>query len=278
MKFAQDTLYVTDLDGTLLGPDAKVPQDAVRMLNEMIDAGLHFTVATARSWVSAQPLIDEMRLKHPVVAYNGAYIVDPASGASIDRCLFTAEQAAQVAKILTENGRPPMIYAEIDGAQKVTWLKSTQSAGITDYAQSRAGDPRLNPVDSAEAMYLGDVFYASVLDTFDALQPMVAPLRELDFVHVNLMSDSYDPEMFWLEVSHRDATKATGVERLKQLTGKEKLVCFGDNLNDLAMFSVADECYAVDNAKPELKAAATGVIEANTDLGVPKFLRTCTLR
>lgn len=278
MKFAQDTLYVTDLDGTLLGPDAKVPKDAVSMLNEMIDAGLHFTVATARSWVSAQPLIDELRLKHPVVAYNGAYIVDPASGASVDRCLFTAKQAEQVADMLTKSGRPPMVDAEINGAQRVTWLKATQSAGISEYAKNRVGDPRLNPVDSAQEMYLGDVFYASVLGRFEDLQPMVGPLGELDFVHVNLMSDSYDPELFWLEVSHREATKATGVEKLKRLTGKEKLVCFGDNLNDLAMFSVSNECYAVDNAKPQLKKAATGVIEANTDLGVPKFLRTCALR
>ena len=29
MKFAQDTLYVTDLDGTLLGEEPRIPEEAV---------------------------------------------------------------------------------------------------------------------------------------------------------------------------------------------------------------------------------------------------------
>ena len=40
------------------------------------------------------------------------------------------------------------------------------------------------------------------------------------------------------------------------------------------MFRVADECYAVANARPELKAAATGVIGSNVEMGVPRFLRS----
>ena len=57
MRFDEDTLYVTDLDGTLLGKDARIPQKAVEMLNEMLDSGLPFTVATARSWASAGPMM-----------------------------------------------------------------------------------------------------------------------------------------------------------------------------------------------------------------------------
>lgn len=44
MKFAQDTLYVTDLDGTLLDATAHVPEEGVRLLNEMLDAGLLLSI------------------------------------------------------------------------------------------------------------------------------------------------------------------------------------------------------------------------------------------
>ena len=84
----------------------------------------------------------------------------------------------------------------------------------------------------------------------------------------------YKPEWYWLEISRFDATKATGVDKLRKLTGIPRIVCFGDNLNDLPMFRVADECYAVANARPELKAAATGVIGSNVEMGVPRFLRS----
>ena len=47
---------------------------------------------------------------------------------------------------------------------------------------------------------------------------------------------------------------------------------FGDGRNDLDMFEMADESYAVENAVDELKAAATGVIACNEDDGVAKWL------
>ena len=47
---------------------------------------------------------------------------------------------------------------------------------------------------------------------------------------------------------------------------------FGDGMNDLDLFEAADEAYAVENAVPELKAAATGIIGSNNDDGVAKWL------
>jgi len=51
------------------------------------------------------------------------------------------------------------------------------------------------------------------------------------------------------------------------------MVVFGDNLNDLSMFQVADERYAVANAVQELKEIATGVIESNDNDGVARWLK-----
>ena len=38
------------------------------------------------------------------------------------------------------------------------------------------------------------------------------------------------------------------------------------------MFEISDECYAVANAVPELKAYATGEIASNDEDGVAKWL------
>ena len=64
------------------------------------------------------------------------------------------------------------------------------------------------------------------------------------------------------------------MEKLRRMTGKSRIVCFGDNLNDLPMFRAADECYAVANAREELKSTATGVIGSNGECGVPAFIRS----
>ena len=48
------TLYVSDLDGTLLRPDGRVSAYSLGVLNRLIEAGVLFTYATARSLSSGQ--------------------------------------------------------------------------------------------------------------------------------------------------------------------------------------------------------------------------------
>jgi Predicted hydrolases of the HAD superfamily len=54
--------------------------------------------------------------------------------------------------------------------------------------------------------------------------------------------------------------------------GCSKIISFGDSINDIPMFEISDECYAVENAVDEIKAVATGIIDSNEDDGVAKWL------
>ena len=67
-------------------------------------------------------------------------------------------------------------------------------------------------------------------------------------------------------------SKAEAVLRLKKMTGADRLVVFGDNLNDLSMFEVADVAVAVGNALPAVKSAADYVTEINTADSVARFI------
>ncbi|MDE6134546.1 MAG: HAD family hydrolase, partial [Muribaculaceae bacterium] len=59
---------------------------------------------------------------------------------------------------------------------------------------------------------------------------------------------------------------------LKERTGADRLMVFGDNLNDIPMFEVADVAVAVGNALPEVKAAADVVIEPNYTDSVARYI------
>ena len=54
--------------------------------------------------------------------------------------------------------------------------------------------------------------------------------------------------------------------------GCGRIISFGDAVNDIPMFDISDECYAVENAVDEVKAAATGIIGSNEEDGVAKWL------
>ena len=71
----------------------------------------------------------------------------------------------------------------------------------------------------------------------------------------------------------RKATKANAILILKELLGCDKIVSFGDAINDIPMFQISNECYAVENAVDKLKQMATKVIESNNNDGVAKWLQ-----
>ena len=70
----------------------------------------------------------------------------------------------------------------------------------------------------------------------------------------------------------KNATKAHAARQLANLLVCDKIVAFGDAVNDLPLFEAADECYAVANAADALKARATAVIGGNDEDGVAKWL------
>lgn len=76
------TLYVTDLDGTLLRTDDTVSPFTINTVNGLVDKGMLFTYATARSLVSASVVTRGLSARIPVIAYNGAFIYNAETGDS----------------------------------------------------------------------------------------------------------------------------------------------------------------------------------------------------
>ena len=60
-------MYVTDLDGTLMRSDITISDYTVRTINALVDRGMNFTYATARSIESARPIAGGLKLKLPVL-------------------------------------------------------------------------------------------------------------------------------------------------------------------------------------------------------------------
>ena len=78
--------------------------------------------------------------------------------------------------------------------------------------------------------------------------------------------------MWFLEVYSGEASKKNAVLSLKETFGAERIIGFGDNLNDMPLFEASDEGYAVENACNELKALAAGIIPASAKDGVAHWL------
>ena len=88
----------------------------------------------------------------------------------------------------------------------------------------------------------------------------------------NCYKDIYNEGAFFLDIYNEDASKANGIKFLSDYVEHSKVITFGDGENDVPMFEIADECYALENASDGLKAIATSIIGNNNDDAVVKFL------
>ena len=70
------TLYLTDLDGTLLGSDGKVSKECARIIYRHAKEGLLLSVATARTFMTAGTLVESLDLRAPAVLNNGVFLYD----------------------------------------------------------------------------------------------------------------------------------------------------------------------------------------------------------
>lgn len=70
------TLYITDLDGTLLGADGRISAESVSILAPMLRQGLPLTVATARSPATVVQLLQALPIALPAVLMTGTILYD----------------------------------------------------------------------------------------------------------------------------------------------------------------------------------------------------------
>lgn len=266
------TLYVTDLDGTLLNRRDRINPESIKVINGLVKEGMLFTYATARSLVSATVVTQGLSMDIPIIAYNGAFIIHPSTGEILSKESFAEEEADRVMEVLEEHGISVLVYAYVEGAEKVSWLVSRENEGIRRYLSLRKGDRRLRPVATREELYQGDKFYFTCIGEREELQPVYDIFSRDTGFRCIIQQELYRPEYF-CEIMPAGATKAKAILKLKKLWNCDRVVSFGDAVNDIPMFEISDECYAVENAVEELKAIATGVIGSNEEDGVAEWLK-----
>ena len=73
------TIYMADLDGTLLRSDGTLSDYTKTTLNALIERGLQFTVNTSRTPDSAMSVLQGLRLKLPIILMNGSMFYNPVT-------------------------------------------------------------------------------------------------------------------------------------------------------------------------------------------------------
>ena len=267
------TLYISDLDGTLLNSRAELSDFSARTLRELTANGLSFGVATARSPATAAGKMSGIPLSVPTILLNGVCLYDLNTGKYANIEYISREICSELIGIIHRHSLAGFLFTVEDGQQH-TYYESTDSPNAISFIEERRrkyGKKFMKTDDFADCAAKGTVYY-SISDTKEKLLAAHEEICALDGVHAEFYSDVYNEGYWYMEICSSTASKYRAAMLLRERYGFERLVGFGDNYNDLPLFDACDECYAPINANEEIKRRADGVIDSNDGDGVAKKL------
>lgn len=271
------TLYVSDLDGTLLQPDARLSERTIEMLNKAISSGKEVTIATARTPATVASILKGVEMHLPAIVMTGAAMWDCRTGGYRRMCHFDPESARQLIDIYRRTDTSSYVFTlendmidiyHVGGKLnelQLQFMAERKDSSFKRFHVTESGGEVL-PADLSKVILL----YTMLPDgkAFSTYQQT----KNVKNIRAQYYHDIFGPEIGILEAFSEKSTKANAVRALAKEIGAERIVCFGDNINDLPMMKIADLAVAVGNALPEVREAADIVIGSNREDSVARFI------
>lgn len=273
------TLYISDLDGTLLTPTATLSSYTRDALNRLLADGLPFTIATSRSVSSVGPIFQGVSLSLPVIELNGAYVTDLATGQHLIANNVSTDLAAEILRMVQLRDMKPLI-SSYDGQNDHVYFTNDVNPGIQWYVDDakRSHDIRWRCCTKLTTVLGEQVMRFTLIDTKERLTELAQALTDHlpNRLDMHLFENPYQPDWYWLTLQDQRATKANGIRELQALYALQdyELTVFGDHNNDISMFKLADVAVATANATSALQQHATEIIGHHSEDSVVKYLES----
>lgn len=104
------TLYLSDLDGTLLRSNETLSQFTTQTINKLAQQGILFSYATARSSATAEKVTSSLCLRSPVIVHNGVFIWDSLNRKYLATNTFSYDESMEISSTLYESHIFPIVY------------------------------------------------------------------------------------------------------------------------------------------------------------------------
>ena len=266
-------LIVFDLDGTLLNKSAEISSYTRETLSRLSDRGIAYTIATGRTLHASRTILDGHGFHLPQAYKNGVMIWDPETDVFSHQNYLTLSEIEHVLDAILAQRITPFIFTLEPGNRHAVYHPPLQTDIERQLAEDFSKRRGVDVLPAARMPAAADITNISALGIPAAIDPVEdMVLSEPDLV-AYAGTALEGAELKWIDIHHSEASKGGAVEILRSQLGASRVICFGDSENDLSMFTCADECYAPENAKPQIKEVASAVIGHHDEDGIARFLR-----
>ena len=274
-------LIASDMDGTLLNHNHKIPKENVELINYAKNQGIEFVVATGRAYYEALPALNEENINCDVISFNGGIVYDK-NGNIISITPMLPKDLYYTIEILKSFDISYQLYTK-----NTIYTKSieTDINAYIDLIRSNGYDPDVEHL-RAEAQQKLDVGYITEVENIELYLnekenppiKIIAISNDISKLEnaTKLLSENTSISVTSsgannIEIMHKDATKGEALKEIAKIYGinLENTVAIGDNLNDQAMLDIVGYSVAMKNGNTILKEQAKFVTEkTNSEGGV----------
>jgi len=258
-------IYITDLDHTFLRTDLSISDYTKKIWNSYAPESI-LSIATARTYKKTQQFLKGVEVNAPMILLDGALIATKDKKI-IDTKFINKEFGDAIIEEGSRLGIYPFVLSLVDDELNEafsysTTLNSYQSEIIKRYVDDeyteafddlRAMENNFKIVYMAEEMLLQALEQNFRVVFGDELKYVLAPEAYMG--------------CYFLTILHKDADKSHGIKSVSEAVGFDlgKLTVFGDNLNDIGMFELANTSVAVANAQEGLREKADVILSQTND-------------
>ncbi|MDE7097137.1 MAG: HAD family hydrolase, partial [Muribaculaceae bacterium] len=245
------TLFVSDLDGTMLVADRKVSSESVRLLNESISEGALFSVATARTPATVGPLLKDVDCRLPLIVMTGAAIWDRTGNRYAHASFHRESTVRRLISLYRRHGLSAFVYAlgqdNVIHIYHIGEMSPLERAFMeerlaTPYKRFHIGGDGISELPEDLDRIL--LFYS--MRPTDEVRRVYEDIKDSDDLRAVFYHDMYGEEIALMEVFGPEASKANAVRILARMVGADRIVAYGDNINDLPIMKEADAAVAVE--------------------------------
>jgi Cof subfamily protein (haloacid dehalogenase superfamily) len=253
---AEIKLLIVDIDGTIAGESNQVSTRVKQAIQAARAQGVRVGIATGRMYKSALRFHHEIEADMPIIAYQGAWIQDPATGITHRHCPVPVD----IAKELIDYFEQPHLLDELSiHVYRDDCLYVRGINPDTELYISRSGIGVTPVTDLRTVLTDRPTKLLAMSEDIDLIQHLLQDLRQRyssEQLHITTSVPIF------LETTQSGIDKGNAIDYVaKNLLGitAENVLAIGDNYNDVEMLAYAGIGVAMGNAPADVQSISDWV-------------------
>lgn len=272
-------LIASDMDGTLLNSDHKIPKENIELIKFAQKNGIQFVVATGRAYYEALPALNDENIKCDVISFNGGIIYDK-NGNIINitpmklKDLYYTIEILKSLEISYQLYTKNTIYTNSIETDITAYIDLIRANGeepneqhLRQEARNRLALGHITEVDNIE-LYLNQennpaIKVIGISNDLEKLKHATELLSGNDNISVTSSGANN------IEIMDKKATKGEALKIVADIhdINLKNAIAIGDNLNDQAMLDIVEYSIAMKNGNKDLQKTSKIITEKTNSKG-----------